>query len=343
MAGRPRHIFYMSRIGDPDDWDFFQDELDTSRAVGGTLASYDGQIGDEITALIPHSDDYLIFGCRDSIWILRGDLTLGTKPDNLSNSIGVLGNGAWTHGPSGELIFLSRAGLFLIDAGANVYPQSLSREKLPADLLNINTDIYDPVLAWDNTDKGVYIFLAGPSAQFAKHWWFDWQTKSFWPIQTQRQLVPFCAMTNWTWGGEGGSLLFGCRDGVLRRPHRDFDSDDKLYDVIQGSHVLYGPLRLGQGDDREGVLSELEVILGDESTAVDWGLYPGESAQQAFRATALASGTFSDVGLNIRERPLVRGASCFLRLENTSGVTGYRRWGIERATAVIRAAGKLRK
>lgn len=68
------HVWYMSRQGNPNDWDYSQ--TDSQRAVAGT-SSEAGVPGDPLTALVPHSDDYLVMGCRNSLWRMRGDPAYG--------------------------------------------------------------------------------------------------------------------------------------------------------------------------------------------------------------------------------------------------------------------------
>jgi hypothetical protein len=103
LAGHPAapHAWYMSRTADALDFDYSADDTDGGRAVAGTQID-GGQIGQPITALIPHSDDYLLIGCLSSLWIVRGDPAMGGSIDNLSHSIGVVSAAAWCAGPAGE-------------------------------------------------------------------------------------------------------------------------------------------------------------------------------------------------------------------------------------------------
>ena len=131
------HVWYMSRQGDALDFDFSTDASDNRRAVGGTTEDA-GELGEPMTALIAR-DDYLIFGAENSLWVLRGDPAQGGVIDNLSRTVGIATAGAYCWGPVGEILFLSRDGLFIIQAGAVSGPVSLSRDILPRDLRNIDS------------------------------------------------------------------------------------------------------------------------------------------------------------------------------------------------------------
>ncbi|MBE7558228.1 hypothetical protein HS125_04510 [bacterium] len=71
------HAWYMTRQGDPYDLDYAgADAGDAQRPVAGP-ASDAGTLGQEITALMPHSDDYMLVGCENSLWVMRGDPAAG--------------------------------------------------------------------------------------------------------------------------------------------------------------------------------------------------------------------------------------------------------------------------
>ena len=68
------HLFYMSRIGDPYDFDYGEGQPGSAIAGAPTKA---GTLGEPIRALAPWRDDYLLFGCTNSLWVMRGDLGFG--------------------------------------------------------------------------------------------------------------------------------------------------------------------------------------------------------------------------------------------------------------------------
>lgn len=153
------HNWFMPRVGNPLDFDYFpEDPNDPGRAISGQNSDA-GLIGDNITALIPVSDDYLLFGCKGSLWVMRGHPAFGGTIDALSYTVGILDKRAWAKGPSGELIFLSSGGLYMLGPGANTYPEPLSKQKLPDDLSHLNPLTHEILLVWNEKQHGVHIYI----------------------------------------------------------------------------------------------------------------------------------------------------------------------------------------
>ena len=327
------YLWYMSRQGDPLDWDYGQ--LDSQRAVSGQ-GSDAGQIGEPITALISHSDDYLVFGCAHSLWILRGDPAYGGMIDALSYKIGIVDKQAWCKGPDSEIIFLSKDGLYALQPGANSFPQSISRERIPRELLDVSSDIYTVTLAYDIRFRGVHIYLSSENNQTVFHWWFDWETKTFWKVSLQGNYDPTALYEYYSADDEESSVLLGGRDGYIRKYNQYFETDGGNQ---INSYVMIGPIRLAGNTYYDGVLSEIRGVLGKDSGDVDWELLPDDTAEGTVEASTFDySGTW-EAGLNYADHPRCRGGSMILKLSGAES----RRWSLERITATITQAGVSRK
>ena len=158
-ADQAPHLWYMARQGNPLDWEYFpEDPTDPGRAVSGQ-SSDAGIIGDAVTALIPFKDDYLIFGCNHSIWMLKGDPATDGRIDAVSYTVGVLGAKSWCQGPKGEVYFMSPDGLYVMVPGSYAAPKPLSPKKLPRRLKRINPETHECLLLWNDEEQGVHIYL----------------------------------------------------------------------------------------------------------------------------------------------------------------------------------------
>jgi len=175
-ASTAPHVWYMSRQGTYDDWDY--SETDAQAAVAGT-ASEAGVPGSPITALIPHADDYMIIGCADSLWRMRGDPAYGGSLDSLSRTVGVISSSAWCFGPSNEFIFLSRSGIYAVGSDGRSVPEAVSSNVLPRELMDVNTDSTTISLEYDHKALGIHIFITPDNSNERTHWWFDWTRKTF--------------------------------------------------------------------------------------------------------------------------------------------------------------------
>lgn len=325
-------IWYMSRQGAPGDW--LYTDTDEGAACAAT-SSPAGKIGQPTLALAAWLDSYLIFGCTNSLWALRGDPAAGGRLFNLSEDIGVLDKAAWCFGPNGEFIFLSRDGLYALPPEVSGRPQSISREKLPRELLNVDRNIYTVLMAYDSAERGVHIYLTAEDQRKGLHWWMQWPEGTFWPVSIPNAQEPTAILQLRAHDPSQTAVLLGGRNGLVKR-YRANSETDAGTEIT--SYVLFGPMRLGGDEQYDGIWAELQGTLGSESGQVTWGIYPGDTAEQAVKAGARVTGTWSG-GLNAISHPRVRGSYAALRLENADA---DRAWTYEGGSATFMRGGKRR-
>lgn len=332
LAGDPDspHLWYMSRLGDPMDWDYYQP--DVGRAVAGQNTDA-GAIGDKITAVIPTSNDYLIFGCHSSLWMLYGDPANGGQLNNLSYNVNVLSATSWCYGPGSEVIFMSSNGLYAIAPGSVHTPQSITEDVLPVEFQDIDVMLNDISMAFDARDNGIHIFITSKGGFDRVHYWFDWRTKTFWPVDLQNNHDPVVAINRTSYVSSEESVLMGCRDGYIRQ----FDSDEVSDDgTAITNYVEIGPIRLGNGYT-EGMLAELIGTLGTGSGDVTWEVAVGKTVQEALAANPLYTGVWTD-GRSYTTRPRARGDAMILKLSGEANAT----WALEEIQMTGIGKGKHR-
>jgi hypothetical protein len=324
------HVWYASRQNDELDWDYSQ--TDSQRAVAGT-ASAVGVPGEAIVTIAPYSDDYLILGCRNSIWRMRGDPAYGGSLDSLSNVVGMVGPRSWCIGPGGEMIFLSMDGVYILPPGGESKPVSMSREVLPRELLNVNPAIVTALLEYDPQDRGVHIFLTENASNSRTHWWFDWEGKRFWPVTVAGDYEPTATCQLQATAIEDSGVILGGRDGVLRRFSALAETD---CGTVYTSYVDIGPIGMN-ADSMLGTIVWMDGILAEESGDVTWEVCPSTTFEGAASAVAASTGTWT-AGLNSRVHPAGRGQAFVLTLTGVSG----RSWSFEHAVVSIRESGQRR-
>lgn len=148
---------YASRSGSPDNWDY---------GAADDLAAFpftdNFQIQEPITALIPHHNDCFVYGCEDSLWALRGDPTHGGNLTNLSFMIGVLGPyaRAWSKTAEKATYWLSKDGVYMMRDPCGENPISVSREKLPDELLHLDPAQRRVLLEYDRRFRFEHIYVS---------------------------------------------------------------------------------------------------------------------------------------------------------------------------------------
>ena len=326
--------WFMSRQGNPAQWDFADDPNDSTRAVSGATSPQAGIIGDPITAIIPYTDDYFIFACEANMWVLRGDPALGGQIDNLSRTVGMVDQKAWCHGPRGEIFFLDRGGLYVLPAGATASPELLS-EQLPTRMQDIEKATYTVLLGYDDRRKGILIWIVHNTSVSPIHFWYDLPNKSFWPMEVPGAFEPMSLCMYHATTATRNAVMFGGYDGYVRK-FSDAAVDDDGTDI--SSYVFIGPFRLGDSDS-EGILEAISGVVAEDGGNVTWSIMIGDSAESVVSAAASATGEWVP-GTNYVSRPRVRGVSCIVKLSNGTDAAP---WGIESIQARLRKIGPVRK
>ena len=158
-----------SRMGDTTDWDYGADLEDVGRATAFQLSEH-GLVGDDVLALIPHQDSFLLCLTEDSVWVLAGDPVTGTLR-NVSREVGIVASSAWCKNDA-MVYFLGTDGLYAIGADGSGL-KAVSEDKIPEELQCVD-DSYVK-LTYNHDDGGVYIDLSDIS------WFYDTRRDQFWP------------------------------------------------------------------------------------------------------------------------------------------------------------------
>jgi hypothetical protein len=310
-----------SRQGDPLDWLDTLDESDVARPIAGQ-SSEAGRVAVPITSLAAHTDDYLLFGGEGEMWVLKGHPAYGGGIDNITLIVGPLGDHAWCRGPRGEFCMLTEDGFYIMPPGQDAFPESVSRERLPDELLDIDVEHYEILLEYDTRARGVHIFVTPVDAKSVFHWFFDWSLKGFHPVAMQSDHEPFALLRYRALVAEDSYVLVGGRDGYIRRFSPRYETDDGTEIT---SYVEIGPFRLGGSDWHDGILDAVVGTLAANSGDVTASVYVADNHEALQSASEFANTTWS-AGRSYTWRPRVRGGSCLIRLENADT---DREWALE--------------
>lgn len=310
-------MWFCSRTGDETDWDYGGDSEDAGRAVAGNVALA-GCAGEPITAIIPVADKFLYIATARSLWCVHGEPTSG-QTVLVSDGVGCCGRNAWCF-DGRHLWILSYQGIFTLAPGE--HPVYFSH-RVPL-LSGLDEDA---ILVADHETNGVYAFMSGAC------WYVEKDTKSLWPMSFGQTVAPVSA-AHVVVGGVN-KTAFMCADGEWRV----FDPGSSTDDGIGfASSVAIGPFRLSDGDDKDGMLSEVYATTGTGSDDVSVRFYTAHSPEDAVRSAEDGGGVEFVVtdGWNQVIRPRVRGAWCVMVLSSSG------RWAYESIHVQNKALGRLR-
>lgn len=327
-----KNTWSMCRVNNPTDWDYGADDQDTNRAMAGGVAEA-SDVPDPVKAVIAHTDDYLIFGCPGSLWVLRGDPASGGVVDQISPEVGIVGGDAWCKLPDGTLVFLSRAGVYMLAAGGNGYPVPFSSGLVPRELRNVDAVTNVVTMQYDASDDGIHLFITPAAGTAGSHWWIDWKLKGMWPVAVPAGMQPFSMIAYAADATDAKRVLLGGVDGYIREFDDAAVADDGTAIV---SYVEIGPIHLAPSGF-EGIISGLTAILDEDSSSVVWEIHVATTGEAAVDSTsAKATGTWV-AGWNRTPGYRVRGACGVIRVEG-----GASAWALETISLTVSPGGMMR-
>lgn len=233
--------FYMARVGQPHDWNYAA--TDPAAAVAGNL-SESGQIGEPIVALIPYTDDYMLIGCTNSLWMLQGDPADGGSIVRVSDQMGLVGPNAWCVDPAGMLYFIARGGLYSVRPIWEFYqpPQLLSGDTYDQYFTALVNESAYINLVWDVDAKFMHIFATPTAASsVGTHLIWDQRNGGLWPQQYPLAHGPTAA-TRYAANSVGGqrAILLGGWDGYVRQWTATNKDDDG---TAISAYAVLGPVK----------------------------------------------------------------------------------------------------
>ena len=276
-------IIYASRLGDYTDWNYGADVSDSARPFVIQLAEA-GEIGGNVTALIPHKDAYMLAATSTSLWVVQGDPTADGTLRNISREVGIIGAKAWCRDHLDRYYFMSSHGLYTVSPSGDGL-QALSEDVIPEHLTGV-TDV-DTELVYDHGTGGVYIHI--PTA--AVSWMFDTERQGFWPFKV---------------GYAGSHVALG----PLRLGEGNtFGRLIQLHGILAQSSINV--------TWRVLIADTAEQVAANAKTAIE-ALVAGNSPTNIH-----SSGTWTGTGANHRAYPRARGKYMVLLLSAGSGNWAY--------------------
>jgi hypothetical protein len=319
----------------PNNWDV------TNGAVSGTSTGL-AEIGEPIKAMFPFREESLVFGCLNSIVLLQGDP--GDENSNasitsISRDIGIIGPDAWAHGPNRSLFFFGTNGLYYLSPNEFNVSQTnrLSVGRMDREFASIDLANFDVKLVYDYFLYGLHIFMSPkqPSTGATRHYFYDERSQAMWPMEYPNTVGPAATVYYPDPTPSLRRVLIGGYDGHVRYFDANATSDDG---TAIDSYVWIGPFQVGPVT--ESKVMRIAAVLDAQSPNVNWGIYVGDTAEEAKSSTPVVSGDWKS-GRNLWKHVRARGQNIYVKLSsNTSTVLP---WSLENITATLAVAGRVRE
>lgn len=327
--------WFMSKAGDPFDWDYAPAETSPTQAVAGN-ASNAGELGDACTALAPHQDDILIIGGANSLWMMRGDPAAGGQIDNISRQVGITGPEAWTWDAGSVLWFFGNNGLYRLQPGGAA-PELVSKGKLDKTFAELDTSSKTVRLVYDREWQGVHIFITPVNQpdSHEDHWFFDERTGGFWRDQYPVNFGPTAVHLFAADDPDQRGVILGGFDGYLRIFNSSTNDDDgAAIESYVRFPLVHPAMPMGQFQ-----LSDMQLTTDNRSNGVQLDIYRGKTPQEAAEATTAAFTKTLAAGRNLPIRKRLRGNAIQMRLHHN---TAAKTWAYEAGTMIIGGVGRQR-
>lgn len=293
--------WFMSKSGDPFDWDYSPATTSAIQAVAGNNTEA-GLMGDVITCLAPYNDDIMIMGGANTLWIMAGDPAAGGQIDNVSHNIGIVGPDAWTFDTAGNFYFVGLNGFYRMPAGGGA-PENLTRGRLDRVFRELDTAFSRVWVVYDQRWHGVHIFAAPTNEPLAGaiHYWWDERTNSFWPDQYPASFGPTAVLSYYDENPDNTGVLLGGYDSVVRS-FEDANTDDDGTAI--SSFLRFAPIHPGKNVVNARV-SDVNIQLDGDSGNAALNYFVGGSVEAAEAA--------ADAGTARVSRTVVGGRNPFFR------------------------------
>lgn len=331
LIGNPQIVF-MSAVNQPGNFDYSPVSTTPTQAVALTSTSTTGTVGDNVTALIPVTDDLLIIGCENTMVQLSGDPLNGGTLDWISKQIGIAFGRAWAMDPFGNIyLFSNGCGVYMYNPSQGGAPVRISQpiEKL---LSGIDTGLNSIRLEYDPYGQGIYVFVTLLTQQSPTvHFYFDLRSGAWFKDvfgNTAFNPLATCSIQGNTQADR--QLLIGSWDGYTRIFSPDADDDDgKPFEA----YVFIGPILTTNLDTV--ILKDAQAVLGESSGNVTFQIYTGHTPEAALASDPVFTGSWQ-AGLNLTRG--IRRADHALYLK----ITSTERWTLETIRVRLEATGKVR-
>jgi hypothetical protein len=264
ISGNPERTggWYMTRQANPFDLDF-TDNTDLQSPIASDNADY-GDIGDIVKALVPWHDDYLIFGCQNSMHYIQGDPLAGGARLVISDKVGMYGDSSWCFDGEGNLWFYGTGGLYKMSVQQGISPPVCMSNDIISNLVTtINADPHTHKISmgYDTNRNGIKLVSVELSTGVNKGYWIQINPFGVWPESVDEEISSYSMVSYDDTNPDNSALLIGCQDGFIRKEDDSFvDDEGTSTDITINSELLLPIIPAGKDGDSKGRITSTTIV-----------------------------------------------------------------------------------
>ncbi len=353
LSGNPELPYQWFQPRQANPWDFAYDSIDAQAAVRGG-SSDAGEIGDSVVALIPYKDDYLIYGCANTMWYLAGDAKEGGSILELSLTTGMYGPKSWCFDDKENLWFWGTNGIYkVIIPEKPVCISEISLPKLVKDEA-VNPSTHRIVLAYDRRRAGILIFITLLSNGSNSNYFYDLRTEGFFPETYPNECGVYSAIYYEATDVDYRELILGCSDGYIRHFDEDEEDDDAgaSGEPEIDAYVTFGPIQMSRDPKFTGKLTGLNCVTAgrtsgsSDSDDITYNVWVDKSAANIIKK--LLADTSPNIAGTITAPGRRRGGDIRKKIKNVyMGIklqndTATETWAFEQLLIDLKQSGRLK-
>ena len=274
------YAIYAPAIAEPRQWDTGEDIAGEAVVLG---VGRNVTVGEPIVAFEVLSNNALLIGCTNSLYVALGDLgDLAAEVRSLTRNTGCSGPNALASTAEGMVAVHSPEGLYVVAGDGE--PSPLSKSVLTEYIQFPREDRgnYTVTLIRDPARHGLHVWLT-PTTGTGLHFWYDELTGGyqagrggFFPETYSGDIEPLCA-TVWK-----GKVRIGTRAGKV------VEFDDAAGSDLGVAFTTYCPWSWMGSEQIDGdiIIRQADALIGNTSDPCKISFYGGANAEQVFSTTA---------------------------------------------------------
>jgi hypothetical protein len=337
------HQWFCTRVGDPLDLLLVADDVASPQNSQATTSA--GLVGDQLIALIPYKGNMQVFGCLNTMYVMRADPAKGGSFTTLSDTTGIFSNTSYCWDDKNNLFFIGSDGVYVMSASDIIdgnAPQNITKENVPRLLsamgLNRRTDRV--AMAYDKDRYGIAISATQLDGAWNASFWLDLRTGGVFPDVFNSSHYATSMLYLNARRASDRKLLFGCQDGYVRTWDEGNTGDDG--ETIE-SLALYSPLT-SQNVKAKVKIREMSVEVGEDTDSVTVGVFAKDTASEVVEAVQNGAApkiarTVTTHGSNPSMRNVAHAGAVGIVLSNTSASSG---WTVESVAVEAAETGKVK-